>query len=725
MTLRTQCGLLLLPFLFTACAQKNTSAEALPTPGVMDSYTWLEDVEGHQAMEFVKAQNAKTLSTLKHDPHYPILEKDLRKVALAEDRVPTIHMMFNNQLYNFWQDEQHVHGIWRRTTLKSYKTVQPQWETLLDLDALSAQEHENWVWRGAVCLAPEYRHCMVRFSRAGKDATVDREFDLQAKDFVKDGFQIAEAKSEISWRDENTLYVATDFGAGSLTESQYPREVHLWKRGQPLDQSTKTFEAGPKDVSAFTEVYHHADHTALFHFRNLSGTLTQVWYEDMAGHRTEILMPHDAEFAGLFHNLVLFQLRTELATSEQIYKAGTLVGVPLEKLPFGEKALLGMDVLFTPTAQKFLTDVTPLKDEVLVSVLDKVQGKVLRLQPGKNQHWKSHEISFGKTGMTAIGAVDREQDRFFVNFSDFLTPPTVYWIGSAAPEVVKQSPNRFKSQNLVSEQWLTHSPDGTAIYYFIVHKKDWKKNSQNPTLLFGYGGFEIPMVPNYLETVGKAWLEKGGVYVLATIRGGGEFGPEWHESVARENRQKSFDDFTSVAQDLIRRKVTSPAHLGIQGRSNGGLLVGASFVQHPELYNAVLCQVPLLDMLRYNKLLVGASWEGEYGNPDEPAMRQALLKYSPFQNLKPGTHYPEVMFMTSSKDDRVHPYHARKMMARMQELGMPALYFENTEGGGHAGSANLQQRVLWNTLEYTYLWKKLGPTEDTSRRLANTSDSND
>ncbi len=698
-------------FFIVSCSTTTTA------PKLADDHLWLEEIEGARALDFVKTENEKTLNVLKNDPHYKSIESELRAISYAKDRVPWVYQM-HGMLYNFWRDQKSVRGIWRRTTLAEYKKAEPKWETVLNLDELAKTENENWVWKGTRCLPHDYERCLLILSRGGKDAVVIREFDVKTKKFVKDGFNIPEAKNHVAWIDLNTIYIGTDHGPDSMTDSGYPRTIQILKRGEKVSDAKTVFEADKKDISADAYVEHSNRGTYQFYTRGLTFYETENWYVKN-GEKILIPMPKDAALNGVHHDYLLYTLKSDLKTKKRLFKTGSLVALPLSSVLKKEDPALHLELIFEPTKKTFLQNVIQTKNHLILETIDNIQGKLLKVTFKKPRHWITEKINLGNNGVASIESTEVEHDQFLALYTDFVTPTTLSLANlnnhSVKFEKLKTSPPRFESKDLISEQRFATSKDGERIPYFIVHKKGMKKDGTNPTLLYGYGGFEISIQPFYLSGTGKVWLEKGGVYVLANIRGGGEFGPSWHQAAQKEKHQVVFDDFIAIAEDLIKDKITSPAHLGIQGGSNGGLLTGGTFVQRPDLFNAVLCEVPLLDMYRYNKLLAGASWVDEYGNPDDPAMREIIGKYSPYQNVKPGIQYPEVFFMTSTKDDRVHPGHARRMVAKMRELNLPLFYFENTEGG-HGGVANLEQGILWGSLEFTYLWKKLGPKESISKK---------
>lgn len=699
----------LLIFLFS-CSTTTTQLQTTtmtPTMKNDDKYLWLEEIENPKAIEFAKKENAITFKKLESDPRFETLKKEISNIVLANDRIPWVYQL-NGMLYNFWKDEKNPKGLWRRTTLASYKKASPDWEIVLDLDKIAKEENENWVWKGATCFKPKNEKCLLELSRGGKDAVVLREFNLKTKSFVKDGFDIPEAKSNVSWIDDDTIYLASDFGPGTMTESGYARQVKILKRGQRAADVKTVFEVGTDDMSASGYVDYRGGKYYHFFNRTISFFENEDWFVK-DGHQYKIPMPKDAKFHTVFKDYLIYELRT----SFQHFKEGTLLALPLKNVLSSPDKPVGLEVLFEPTATMFLDGVSRTKNTLLLNVIDNVKGKILKIThtPDSKTKWHKKFLSIGHGGVLSIDSTEEDSDNFIALYTDFITPYSSFYgrlkNDGDKFEVLKESPSRFNSSSLVSEQKFATSKDGTKIPYFIVHSKEMKFDGSNPTLLTGYGGFEVSIQPYYLNAIGKVWSEKGGVYVVANLRGGGEFGPKWHRGAMKENHQNAIDDFIAVAEDLIKNKVTSPKYLGIKGGSNGGLLVGASFVQRPELFNAVICEVPLLDMLRYHKLLAGASWMDEYGNPDIEAERAYISKYSPFQNVSAEKKYPEVFFITNTKDDRVHPGHARKMVAKMKDQGHPILYFENTEGG-HGGSASLEQVIFRNALEFTYLWKKLG-----------------
>lgn len=675
-----------------------------------DPYLWLEEVESEKALQFAKSENATTLDHYKSLPLFNQLEGELRTIITAQDRLPAVSIE-GTSLYNFWQDTKHVRGIWRRVPVEGFKEADPKWDVLLDLDALAKNENENWVWKGASMLPPDNERAFVYLSRGGKDATVVREYDLVKKQFVKDGFSLPEAKNRLSWIDKDTVYVGTDFGPGSMTTSGYTRFTKRWKRGTPLKEASLILAAEETDMSSYSYVMFTGDGRYRFHSIRKSFYESKDWYEDSFGNLTEIPMPLDSEFQGIFKEQLIYQLKSDFNG----YKTGAVVSIALSDIPDSEKAHKNMKLIFTPTDKKFVQWVSSTKSYLILHVIDNILSRIEKTQLNDKNQWVTTSVPLGDVGMASVTSSDDSTDLYLAQYVDFLTPTSLYIGDATDPKngflLLKQAPARFDSSDMKVQRFAAKSKDGTMIPYFVISKKDLALDGKNPTLLYGYGGFQSSMQPNYLSIPGKAWVSKGGVYVMSNLRGGGEFGPAWHQAVLKENRYKVYEDNIAIAEDLIARKITSPKHLGISGRSNGGLLTGATMTLRPDLFNAVIIGVPLLDMVRYHKLLAGASWMAEYGNPEDPQMLQAILKYSPYQKLSKDVKYPVPLIMTSTKDDRVHPGHARKMVARMKEQGHAVYYYENLEGG-HAGSSNLEQSILWNTLEYTYLWEKLGPKKD-------------
>ena len=672
------------------------------TPIDNDPYLWLEDVEGKRPLDWVRERNSIASRELEAQPGFAALQSRLLSINESHDRIPYVTKK-GKYFYNFWRDANQVRGIWRRTTLDEYRKSTPAWETVLDLDMLSTKEKENWVWAGVTCLHPTYDRCLVQLSRGGGDASVVREFDIDKKSFVTDGFQLPEGKSDVTWSNRNEIYVGTNFGPGTLTDSGYARIVKRWRRGTPLAAALPIFEGAVSDVATMARVIEEPGFHRELIVRAISFFDSE--YHLIDGKKLRKLpLPLDADLLS-FHEHMLVTLRSEWKVGGNTYPGGGLIAIPWSAFMKGER---NFQVLYAPTSRSALSRVRATRNYLLLGELDNVQSKIHTLRY-KQGEWQRDSLPIPAFGTVGAAPIDEfESDDYFLTVTDFVTPSSLYLgtIGSPNRELLKQLPAFFNAEGLQITQHEAISKDGTHVPYFQVAKRDVVLNGNNPTLLYGYGGFEVVYQPSYNASVGSAWLERGGVYVLANIRGGGEFGPRWHQAALKENRQRSYDDFIAVAEDLHTRKVTSPKHLGIMGGSNGGLLMGVMLTQRPDLFGAIVCQVPLLDMHRYHKLLAGASWMGEYGDPDKPDEWSYISRYSPYQNLRAGQKYPRVLFTTSTRDDRVHPGHARKMAAKMLEQGHDFLYYENIEGG-HSGAANSKQHAYLSTLEYAFLWEEL------------------
>jgi prolyl oligopeptidase len=662
-----------------------------------DPYLWLEEVTGETALDWVRERNAETIAELTGD-RFGGLRDGIREILDADDRIPYLRRR-GDHLYNFWQDAANPRGLWRRTTLESYRTDDPEWELVLDVDALAKDEDESWVWQGAAVLRPGYRRALVELSRGGADATVVREFDLETKAFVEDGFTLPEAKSRVGWIDEDRIYVGTDFGEDSLTTSGYPRIAKEWRRGTPLSEAVTAYEGKPDDVAA--GAFH--DPTEGFErdfvFRSPDFYRTEKFLRRADGELVKIDVPDDAETSS-HREWLLISTRTPWTVHGTTYPAGALLATRFDDYLAGGRELT---VVFEPDAHTSLQYHLWTKNHLIVALLQDVKSRFEVLTPAEN--WARAPLS----GVPEAGSADvldtnpDVDDEYFLNASGYTQPATLYRgeIGGDV-EVLKRAPAFFDADGLSTQQYFATSDDGTRIPYFVVGQ-----DNDGPTLMTGYGGFEVPLTPSYSGVTGRTWLARGGTYVVANIRGGGEYGPEWHQSVIKENRLRVYEDFAAVAKDLVARGITTRERLGIQGGSNGGLLMGVMLTRYPELFGAIVCQVPLLDMKRYHKLLAGASWMAEYGDPDEPAEWAYIKEYSPYQNIAADRPYPPTIILTSTRDDRVHPGHARKMMARLVELGYDVRYYENIEGG-HGGAADNEQLAFKWGLVFEFLWRQLG-----------------
>ncbi|MGW5702661.1 prolyl oligopeptidase family serine peptidase [Amycolatopsis japonica] len=663
-----------------------------------DPYLWLEDVTGEAALDWVRARNAEALAELSTGERFAGIRDEVREVLDADDRIPYIRRR-GEYLYNFWQDSANPRGLWRRTTLEQYRLDDPEWELLLDVDALAEADGENWVWQGAAVLRPGYHRALVELSRGGADATVVREYDLDERRFVDDGFFVPEAKTRIGWIDQDRVYVGTDFGPGTLTSSGYPRLAKEWRRGTPLEEATVVFEGKPDDVS----VSAHHDPTEGwerdFVYRSVDFYRTERYVRTAAG-LDRIEVPEDAQTSS-HREWLLIRLRSDWTVEGTTYPSGTLLASDFDAFMAGERSFT---TLFTPDAHTSLEYWAWTHNHLLLSTLSDVRTELHVLTPSEG--WTSRPLAGApELGTAQITGTDPDvSDEYLLDSSGYTQPSTLsYGHVGGDVEVLKRAPSFFDSEGMTVSQYFATSEDGTKIPYFVVRPSGAEGG---PTLLTGYGGFEVSLTPGYSGIIGRGWLARGGTYVVANIRGGGEYGPDWHTSVTKAKRYKVYEDFSAVAADLVERGISEPSRLGIQGGSNGGLLMGVMLTRYPHLFGAIVSQVPLLDMKRYHKLLAGASWMAEYGDPDDPAEWDFIGKYSPYQNVHADRAYPPVLFVTSTRDDRVHPAHARKMVARMAEQGHDVRYHENIEGGHGAAADNEQLAFKW-ALMFEFLWEKL------------------
>ncbi len=665
-----------------------------------DPYIWLEDVDAQKSLDWVEKWNEKSLKALTSQPGYDEAYETSLEIYNSTDRIAAPSII-GDLIYNFWQDKDHPRGIWRRTPMMSYLSGEPIWETVIDIDALSEADGEKYVFKGAQGLYPDYERFLINLSKGGGDAVIVRELDTRNKIFLENGFSLPEAKGNASWIDENTLMVSTDFGDG-MTTSGYPKQVKIWKRGTDLKDAKLIYEGKTDDMATrgYTIQTKEKTYQAI---RRATSFYSDTTFFIENGEIIDPKLPEDIEFNGIFKKQAMFALKSDWQVGQNNFKQGDLVSIPYESLL---KGCTDYQLIIRPGERESIAGTNATKNVLLVNMLNNVKGELYKYT--FDGSWKKEKIDAPEFGNISLGSTDDESDTYFFYFENFLVPTTLFK-GDAMTgefEKVKSLKAYFTAENYQVQQYEVPSKDGTLIPYFVVSQKNTKLDGNNSTLIGAYGGFEVPRLPNYSAITGTQWLEKGGIYVLANIRGGGEFGPKWHQAGLKENRQRIYDDYFAVAEDLIARKITSPEKLGITGGSNGGLLVGVAFTQRPDLYKAVICAVPLLDMKRYNKLLAGASWMAEYGNPDIPEEWAYISKYSPYQNLKEKQDYPEVFFYSSTRDDRVHPGHARKMVAKMNDMGYKIYYFENTEGG-HAGASTNEQRAKMAALQFAYLQMKL------------------
>ena len=669
-----------------------------------DPYRWLEEVTSERALSWVRERNAEAVAELARSARFEALRAEILEVFESTDRIPYISRR-GEYRYNFWRDREHPRGLWRRTTLAEYRKERPDWEILLDVDALARDEDENWVFDGARCLRPDYRLALISLSRGGADAAVVREFDIERRKFVTDGFTLPEAKSLVRWIDVDHVYVGTDFGPGTLTTSGYPRTVRQWRRGEPLAEAELVYEGEHDDVSV--SAYH--DDTVGFErdfVRRTVDFYRTERYLRCGDQLRRVEVPDDA-LVGVHRQWMLIELRSEW-TAGRTYPAGCLLVTDFDEFMARGAAGAALRVLFTPDERTSLAGCSWTRNHVILDVMRDVVSHLSVLTPA--QDWQATPLT-GTPPLCTAGAWGTDpdtDDEYLLDVDGFLTPSTlaIGTIGAGPPVVLKQAPAFFDSARLAVHQHFAVSDDGTRIPYFVVAPESPAPPGGWPTLLHGYGGFETSLQPGYGGARGRGWLARGGCYVLANIRGGGEYGPRWHSAAMGRHRHLVYEDFAAVARDLLTRGLTTPSRLGARGGSNGGLLVGVMLTHYPGLFGALVAGAPLLDMLRYHTLLAGASWAAEYGAPDDPDDREHLLRFSPYHQLRPGCRYPSILLTTSTRDDRVHPGHARKLAARMREYGLPVTYYENIEGG-HSGAANKEQAAFMSALEYEFLWRHL------------------
>ena len=684
---------------------------AAPPPPDPDPYLWLEEIDGERAMAWVAAQNARTRRELATGPLFEEIYAQVLSALNSASRVPSLAYR-GPYVYNLWRDAEHPRGLFRRTTVAELRTPTPRWTTVLDIDELSRREGKQWVFKGMTCLPPAHRRCLMSLSPGGGDAVEVREFDAETLRFVDNGFFLPVAKSNVEWADENTIFVGTDFGAGSMTESGYPRIVKRWTRGTPLSAATTIHEGSPSSVAVSANRIRSGGSVI-----DLITEATTFWtarvHQLIDGRLVPLDLPQSAIVLDAFNGRLVVWLQDDWNRGATTMKAGSVILADPVALRDGGGTIT---VLVEPTETQVVQGVEVTDKEILVTMLDNVRGRLFRMSP-EGAGWRRDHVVFPDNGAISVMTADPRSGDALVTFESFTVPPTLYHVaggGGAVTPVLSQKATFTGERFETTQQWAT-SADGTRIPYFIVAPKGMKRDGTNPVHIFSYGGFRNALTPSYsgsyealYGSYGKAWLERGGVFVLANIRGGGEFGPAWHASVLKENRQKVFEDFEAVARHLVSSGITRAFQIGIEGRSNGGLLTLGTMVRRPNLYGAVISGVPLADMQRYHELLAGASWIGEYGDPRIAREWDWIRTWSPYQNFRAGVDYPPVFVYTSTRDDRVHPGHARKTVARLQELGHEVWYYENTEGG-HGGSSTNEQLAYRVALSYVHLWRHLRP----------------
>ena len=672
-----------------------------------DDHLYLEEVLGDKALSEVKGWNTRTLERLEADPRFADMQAEALEILNSKDKIPYVSYR-GGKVHNFWQDADHVRGVWRSSTLESYLGANPKWNTVLDFDALAKSEDKNWVYKGNNCLAPDYKHCIVNLSDGGKDAVIRREFNADTGKFVEGGFITEESKGTADWLDKDHWLIGVDFGDGTMTDSGYPMVAKLWKRGTPLSEAVEIGRGVKTDVGYWPGAWELSDgRREIVVSRSVTFYDSETYWfprndDGSLGQAVMFPIPMKSSLSGEFKGQVLLSL----AEDWRGHKSGDLVSFAIDDFMEDGK-IKDVHPVYAPNAKSSIGGFGSTKSKVLMSIYEDVSGSAYAFD-WDGSKWTSEKLDFPANGSVSIGNTNDKEDVAFISTESFLTPDTLWTFdtGTMKKAKAKSLPDWFDASTMVSEQFFSTSTDGTKVPYFVVRSKDVPMDGTNPTLLYGYGGFEISLNPSYSATRGKLWIERGGVYVLANIRGGGEYGPNWHQAGLKTERQRIYDDFISVAEDLIAKKITSPKNLGIEGGSNGGLLMGVMFTQRPDLFNAVVCAVPLLDMMRFHKLLAGASWMGEYGNPEDAVEGKFLRSISPYHNVNPEADYPEVFFVTSTKDDRVHPAHARKVAKRMEDQGHDFLYYENIDGG-HSAAANLKETAKRLALQHTYLMQKL------------------
>jgi prolyl oligopeptidase len=675
-------------------------------PPAGDPFLWLENKDGARALSWVRAQNARTLPILEHDPHYAAFDAQALAILQSKDRIADPDTV-RGDVFNFWQDAAHARGIWRRTSLQSYRSTSPAWTTVLDLDALAKRERANWVFEGADCAQPQERYCILSLSDGGEDAVTDREFDLATRRFVTGGFVLPREKQNTAWIDPDSLLVARAWEPGQVTTSGYPYVVKRLRRGQPLSSAVEVFRGAKSDVGVSpVALYDGRGNEAVLINRGVSFFESRIYLFTPAGLR-RLDLPLKNQLQGLVDGRLLFTIDQDWTAGGRSFKQGSVLAVNLAEAK-ADPSHLHPALVYAPGPRDALNSVAVTKDDVILTILHNVRGQAFVYTPAGASEWSKRSLNLPGDSTIDVTDTSLHDDHVFFTVQSFLTPDTLYLADAASGSIesVKQLPAEFDASNDVVEQHEATSKDGTKIPYFIIHPANMRYDYSNPTVLYAYGGFELSQTPYYSATTGRLWLERGGVYVLANIRGGGEFGPAWHEAGLKTHRQRIYDDFYAVGKDLIARKITAPRHLGIVGGSNGGLLMGVEFTQHPDMWNAVVMQVPLLDMLRYEKIQAGASWVGEYGSVSVPAERAFLAKISPYQNLRGGVAYPEPFLWTTTKDDRVGPQHARKFAAKLAAMHVPYLFYEVTEGG-HGAGANSKEDAKTIALQWTYFTMKL------------------
>jgi prolyl oligopeptidase len=695
-------------FVLAGCSVALLGLAAAPTTSATDPFLWLEQAHGERAMQWVKAENVKTDAVLERDPRFESLFHNAKAILEAKDRIPEPSIIAG-QIFNFWQDADHTHGIWRQTSLADYQGAAPNWRTVIDLDALSKSEKANWFWKGAICREPDEERCIVSLSDGGEDAVTLREFDLAKSAFVDGGFSLPSGKQDVAWQDADTLLLAREWQPGEVTRSGYAFVVKRIKRGQPLDTAVEVYRGSADDVAVSPiSLSDGAGHRVAFIQRAISIFEFEFYLLAPKG-PSKLELPMKADLLTLLDGRLIVSLHEDWKRAGQpTLPQGSLISLELGALS-ADPSHLQPTLIYAPSPREAFVEAGATRGHLLVHSLDNVNGRAYCYTPEPNNGWSRRQLELPNNISVNVIDTDLHSEHAFVQVTGFLEPPKLMLadLGLGTLTTSKTLPPKFDASRDVVEQFEATSKDGTKIPYFIVHPVAMKMDGSTPTILNAYGGFLDAQTPTYSAELGKLWLERGGSFVLANIRGGGEFGPAWHEAGLKTHRQRIYDDFAAVGEDLIAKGFTSSAHLGIMGGSNGGLLMGVEFIQHPQLWRAVDIQVPLLDMLRYEQIAAGSSWVAEYGSVSVPAERAFLASISPYNNLRAGVKYPEALIWSTTKDDRVGPQHARKFAAKLAAMGVPYLYFEVIEGG-HGSGATPDERAKMHAREYTYFSRKLG-----------------
>ena len=695
-----------LAFAPTTIAAQDTDAD--------DPYIWLEEIQGERALAKVDQWNADTEAVLTDQPEYPLAKAWAKQILDDTRQIALPDAIQGDMVTNLWRDADNPRGLWRIASLESYMAGAPEWRVLIDVDKLGEDEGQSWVWHGANCLAPDYARCLIALSPGGTDADVVREFDVTTGRFVDGGFTLPEAKSNVAWFDEDTLFVGTDEGEGSLTDSGYPRLVKLWDRGTDFSTARQIAEGEQADISASGFSVLDGDTRWRFVNRSPSFWTNQVSLVKEDGSTVPLPLPEDAEFEAVLNGLVIAKLNSALETTGGTEQPGALIAWSLQNVLDGSDP--APFAVFRPSDTQAIEEVAASETKLWVKVLDDVSGKLIELSPGQSG-WTARDMELPANSTVQIAETSGRGDTAFVTVESMLTPPTLYAVPSEGEAVaIASEPAQFDASKFTVEQKFATSKDGTKVPYYLVRPKD--AQGPLPTLIHAYGGFRAAQTPKYLTAepyrsgpLGLFWVESGNAYVLANIRGGGEYGPRWHEDALREKRQNSFDDFHAVADDLVASRLTTPGHIAASGRSNGGVLVGAVANQRPDLYGAIISGSPLIDMRRYNKLLAGASWMAEYGNPDVPEDWAFMKEWSPYQNMSDGPDVPAAFYYLSTLDDRVHPGHARKAAAKHEAYGQTFYYHEYREGGHSVGSDH-EEDAKRAALLLSYLNREIGKDAD-------------